>query len=368
MKKFIISSDILKPALKKLGQAVNEKSLLPVLKNIYCKVTKDQLEMITTDRELTISIKCVVETKDEFEFLLPYDFMHKVTGEMKSEPFTIEHPSSRKAKIVGENDVFELNSLDKLEEYPNVPAIPKKGMFRLNDEFVKQLHRAMMTVSDDKMRNNLNKVCLDMKAKEAFLVSTDANFMFRYRMPIESNEPLQLLLSPKTAKALEGMKDFEIAWTAKQVCFKADTTCIWSQRFEDKYPNYEAVIPSYAANLELDKDQLTDALRKACLSSLGTKQTTLQLKKEAGRIHFDVDDTEMSRKISVSIPGEYKGDAESVTINAKKLLIVLEQVDAKKVKLHIFRPEKAVVVSTAEDDNYLGLVMPLLLNTETKKV
>lgn len=368
MKKIIISSDILKPALKKLGQAVNERSLLPVLKNIYCKITKDQLEMITTDRELTISIKCVAETKDDFEFLLPYDFMYKITGEMKSEPLTIEHPSARKARIIGEHDVFELNSLDKLEEYPNVPAIPKKGMFRLNDEFVKQLHRAIMTVSDDKMRNNMNKVCLDMKAKEAFLVSTDAHFMFRYKMPIETAEPLQLLLSPKTAKALEGMKDFEISWTAKQICFKGETTCVWSQRFEEKYPNYEAVIPSYPANLELDKNQLTEALRKACLSSLGTKQTTLQLKREDGRIHFDVDDTEMSRKINVSIPGEYSGGAASVAINAKKLLTVLDQVDAQKIKLHILRPEKAVVVTTDEDENYLGLVMPLLLNTEIKSV
>lgn len=366
MKKIIVSSDVLKPALKKLGQAVNEKSLLPVLKNIYCKVSAGQLEMITTDRELTISIKCTAETKDEFQFLLPYDFMHKVIGEMKSEPLTIEHPSARKARIVGENDVFELNSLDKLDDYPNVPAIPKKGVFRLNEEFVKQLHRAMLTVSDNKMMNHLNKVCLDMKSKEAFLVGTDAHFLFRYRMPIESAEPLQLLLSPKTAKALEGMKDFELSWTAKQVCFKGETTCVWSQRFDDKYPNYEAVIPSYPANLELDKIQLTDALRKACLSSLGTKQTSLLLKREPGRIHFDVDDTEMSRRINVSIPGEYTGEATAVSINAKKMLTVLEQVDAQKIKLHILKPEKAVVISTDEDENYLGLVMPLLINAETK--
>lgn len=47
MKKFVISSNDLKPALKKLGLAINEKSVLPVTKNILCKVGADNIvEMI----------------------------------------------------------------------------------------------------------------------------------------------------------------------------------------------------------------------------------------------------------------------------------------------------------------------------------
>ena len=134
MKKFVISSNDLKPAIKKLALAINEKSVLPVTKNILCKVTAGEVHMIATDLEITISYNCPAQMVEgaPFELMLPFDFLSKVLTVVKNEPILIEHPSARKARLVCSEDKYELNSLEKFEDYPAIPAIPKKNKLQLD--------------------------------------------------------------------------------------------------------------------------------------------------------------------------------------------------------------------------------------------
>lgn len=361
MKKFVIDSEKLKPALKKLSQAVNSKSILPALKNIYCKVTKQEVELITSDSELTISCKCVAGTEGEpFEMLIPFDFLNKVTSLIKSAPIWIEHPSTRKARIIGMNDSYELNSLDKLEEYPNTPAVPKKNTLQVDEHFIPFLTKAMRTVSQEEETKfpALTRGCVDMNG-EINIVSSDKVCIYKHKVAAESPVTEQLLISSKFAKAMEGLEAVELSWSTKQIAVKSETITVWCTRHEDKYPDYKRFIPDFPANLKVQRLALVDAMHKACLSSDEKKLTTMLLKKETGRIHFECEDPDMGRKISVNIPGDYTGEVTEVTIMAHKMLTLLEQISVDEVVLHIGEATKAIVISSPEDVDYLGLIIPI---------
>lgn len=362
MKKFIISSDALKPALKKLSLAINPKSVLPVLSNIYVQVTKNQVELFTTDLELTIGYKLPAESNAEFEMLLPFDFFNKLVQLFKSAPVVIELVDKKSAIITGDNEDFNLNSLADLKAFPELPSLPKKNVISLKEDFVEILNTAMITVMNDEMRPAMEMVCFDMQAKESYLVSTDTHVMFKHKIPISSKEPEQLLFSSKMAAAMDGLNDIELSWTQKQIAVKTDKVTIWCNRNEAKYPNYNVVIPNQDANLKLNKDQLEDALNKACLSSSSTKHTNVYLKREKGKIHLEFDDPDFERKGHLVIAGNYSGETDMVGINARKLITVLKQVDEDEINLHIGSATKAVLVSADEDKDYLGLIMPLMPN------
>lgn len=366
MKKFIISSDLLKPALKKLGQAINEKSVLPILKNILFKVGTGEVELIASDLEITIAYKCmaVTDTKaDPFEILLPFDFLNKVVSLTRSTPIAIEHPSAKKARIIIDSDVYEINSIEKASDYIKLPVTDESKSLSLHADFAKLLSKVMLTAGRDESRPVMTRACLDILSTESYLVTTDAHFLCRYKMAIETDIEEKILFSAKMAKAIEGMNEIELSWTEKIVCVKSENITIWNNRFEDKYPNYQLIIPSYGANLALEKSDLVAALNKACISSNHTKQTTLQLTKENGFLLFETEDVDYGRKINVKIPGEYTGTvAEVISINAKKLLLMMDQFESLKVNLHIHSATKAMLVSTEEDEGYLGLLMPLIIN------
>lgn len=363
MKKFIISADTLKPALKKLSQAIHKKTVLPVLTNLLIKVSKKEVELITSDLELTIHFNCECEAVDApFEFLMPFDFLSKVVGLTGSAPITIELLSAKKARIHGEYDSYDLNSLDKVDDFPKLPALPKQNLITLNGDFITWLNRSMDTISKDEIRPAMLKACLDIQDIGMTLASTDSHVLFTHSFVLESKEKDQLLVSPKVAKALEGFTETEIYWHSKHIAFKSGKITVIATRHEDKYPNYKSIIPSYDANLTINRQSLINALERVCLTGAETNLTIIDLQKEKGSIHFESKDEDMNRVVQVDIPGTYTGPVEKVALNASKLLVMMNQISFDEVQLHIHGKEKAVLISSESDKGYLGLIMPLIIN------
>ncbi|MEO6610713.1 MAG: DNA polymerase III subunit beta [Chitinophagaceae bacterium] len=359
MKKLVISSDSISAAMKKLALAVNSKSILPILRNVYCKVNKGGVQFITSDQEITISYTCEADTEGApFEMLIPFDFLNKVSGLLKGEPIAIELPSTRKAKITGSDDIFELNSLDKLDEYPEVPAVPKKNRLKLEKGFIDLLSKSMDTCAKDAAIEALQFSCLDIQEKEINLVSTDTMALFKMKIEAEPSSVDQLLLSSKIASAIDGIGDMELSWSQKQMAFVGEKISVWATRHEGKYPNYKAIIPKYDWNLTLERSVLVKALKKACLSSNETKRTVLDFKSQPGKLHFETDDTELARRIEVNIPADFTGDVIKMAIHAGKLLTMMGQINTNTIRLAIDNPEKAIIVTSEENENYLGLIIP----------
>lgn len=364
MKKFILSSDALKKALKKLGLAVNEKVHVQACRNVLFRVSKAQVVMITTDLDNVIAYTCPAEsaTDEEFELLLPFKFLHDIVTKYGTEPVTIEHPSDKKAKITIGNDLYEANSLDPLDQFPKLPATPKKPIYTFNADFVKLIGYALLTVAKEQTRPAMTRVLVDIRKDSPMIASTDAHVLYSHKLTMEVEEETKIQLSAKTVKAMEGMSKVEVSWTKDKVCLRDDTVTVWYKRNDDVFPDYRAIIPSYPFNLEVVKADITAAMEKALISNLNSRMVTMFLKKEKGQVLFETNDVDYGRKIKSKINGSYTGEVEAIAVNAEKMLTVLEQVEAETIRLHINQPSKAILISAETDENHLGLIMPLLLD------
>lgn len=361
-KAFIISCDTLKPVLKKLGQAINSKAIIPALKNIKVEVSEKQIELTTCDLELTVIAKLEAETSGApFELLLPFDFLSKIVSESGVAPLTVEHPSTRKANITCNSDLFQLQSLDKLEEYPKVPAVPQKNSMPLINIFMNMLDASMLTTAkEEHLNQSMHRACLDIDKDGATLVSTDALSMFTYALPIKTDEPTQLSISPRMAQVMEGSTDVQLSWTTQNLAMKSGIYTVMTKRHEDKFPNYKAVLQKVEPNLIMARHELEAVLKKACISSDKTTRTSMLLKQTSGFIEFDVEDVDMSRKIHLSAAGTYTGECEAIAVNARKLLTIVKQINTPNISLSITSPKKALMVSSPEDTDYYGLLMPIM--------
>ena len=362
MKKFSLSSDEMKKAFKKLGQAVNANTVLPVLKSIYCKVNGNELEMIASDLEITISYKCQVQTdeKEPFELLLPFDYLNKIVSVIGNMPITIELRSATKAKLLCEDDVYEINNLDKAIDFPKLPETPKKNSIVLDKNFIDIISKAMLTASKDEARPSMTRSLVDIKENESFVVSTDANHLFRHKLDIQSTKAEAIQFSKKMSKAIEGMTEINLSWTKDKVALRNEIITVWCKLYDDRYPDYNVVIPTYGPNLEIKKSDVEAMLNKALIAGNSTGQVVLHLKKAIGYVVWESADDDNGKKNTGKVPGDYSGVVETISVNAKKMLTMMDQVDAENLRLHIHDAKKAVLVSTEEDPNYLGLIMPLI--------
>lgn len=361
MKKFIISSKQLAAALKKLEQAVSKKSVLPVLEDVYLKVRKAEVELITTDLELTIIVTCSGEASHEFEMLIPFEFIKKVCALAGDQPISIEMNGNR-GRIHGENDTYELGSLDKVEDYPKLPQPPQQKFIKMNGTFIEWLGRAKTTVSKDDLRPALQKICLDIKTDHLVMASTDANLIFTHEFPVESKNEDQLLISPKIAKALEGFTETEIYWSKQHIAFKSNNVTVIATRHEDKFPDYKVVFHNQDANLILGRQEVINALERACINNNTNKHTVIYLQREKGTIHFESTDLDLNRKILVDIPGSFRGETERTAVNAEKFLALMNQIEFDEIHLSIIAPEKGIQITSESDADYKSLIMPLIVN------
>lgn len=374
MKKLIISSDSLRNGVKLVAHAINSKSHLPAINNmLLLRVTKGNLEMIGTDTELTVIAKFAAETPaafEPFDLLVPFDFFRDTVNLIRSAPVTIEHPSVRKARIIEGDNMTNLDSLNKVEEFPKLPSIPKQNSFSLPEDFVELLHKAMITVSkDENIKPVLQKANLEINTKSAKLISTDIEAMYSHTIKATSKEAEQLLFSPRMSSALRDLKGtIEMSYTQKQVAFVADGVTICCTRFEDKFPDVKPLLQvKLEANLVLERSALMMALKKLCLNSMALKATTVYLTREEGKITFETYDKENARMIKASIPGSYIGEIEKLSINPVKLQKMMDQVDTENIRMHIDKAEKAIIITTEDNPDYIGLIMPLKINDNGDK-
>lgn len=361
MKKLIISTDSLRAALVKLGQAVATKPVLPVLSNLYLRARKHAVELITMDLELTILYVCSCECQEEFEMLIPFEFLKKVISYSGSIPLEIQLTSKTKGRIIGFEDSYQLNSLENIDDFPKIPEVPKKNSLQLDEVFMGWLDKAMAAVSTDDLRPAMTKACLDFTDKGVDIVATDAHSLFKHFFPVIAPTKEQLLISPKIAKAMKGFKATTLFWHSKHIAFKADNITVISTRHEDKYPDYRIVIPNHPANLPLNRNSLISALHRVALAS-SIYFTFKLFKSDINKVHLSADDLDFERRIEVDIAGIYNGSVDTVTFSPVKMLMLLNQIEFDEIYLHIDAPGRAALISSEEDPDYLAMLMPVSIS------
>ncbi|MDF2189320.1 DNA polymerase III subunit beta [Paraflavitalea sp. CAU 1676] len=356
----IISQEHLKPALKKLGQAVPAKPVIPATSNLLCRVSGNEVELVTTDLELTIIYKCPCESEEgPFEILLPFDFLKKVVALTGHMPITIEHPAEKRARIVAGEDVYDLKSLEPVADFPKLPNIPKKNSVKLSPETMKRVIASMQACSHDDLRPSMTYSCLDIEDGKITIVATDAQILYRYEVVCDPAIPKdQVLVSQKLAAALDGAGDTELYWQKKHAAFKAENLTVIITRQESKFPDYRVAIPNHEANLEVNRNELITSLEKVLL---GNSKSCL-LHPNPDRMKITANDMDLEREVESVVAGVYSGDTKLFSLNPKRLITLLSQVEYDRVALHIDSPRRAVLLSSQEDSNYLGLIMPLLID------
>lgn len=364
MKKFIISSEVLKKALGKLNNAVPKNPVLTALGSILCRVQNKSVEFICTDLEVTIQYRCECETSGEsFEFLLPFQLIHKIIGFSKNVPLTFSQDKNG-IKITGDNDVYELKNLTSVEEFPKVPIPENKSWITITEEVLRLMSRALDTVSKDESRLQLMNVLLELRKEKTTIASTDGSYsVFSFSLPNEIFSEDDLLVGPKVIKALDGLSDIQLSWNNKNFVFLTPDVTVTVTKPNMKFVNFRAIFPAdFPSNLKVNRTELIHALEKCNINSNALKETDIDLKTIEGKIVFLAKDTNYNIDINVGIDGHYTGPVSSIRFSSEKMLKLVNQVDFEDIELAIHEPNKAILFRSPDHEGYLSLLMPIFSN------
>lgn len=369
--KFSVSSSEMQKSLGSIVGVIPSKSTLPILENFLFELSEDTLKITATDLDVTTTVRMKVSGNGEAKIAVPAKKLLDTVRALPSTSisFSID-ADANKIEMKTDNGEYKLTG-ESSENYPTIPTIKKSNEFTINNEtFRRLINKTTFAVSADELRPAMMGILMQMKKKEVCAVATDGHRLVRLTSNTFSADKSEfdVVIPAKAlntvAKCLEGDSS-SISFDDGHVMFNLGNVTLTSRLIEEKYPNYESVIPlDNDKRLVVDKNQLLSSVRRTSLyASTTTHQVRFSLKKN--QVTVSAEDVDFGSEAKETLQCDYAYEVMEIGFNSAYIMDILSHIDTDEVEFSFSTATRAAVVKPAtqhEGEELLMLVMPVRLN------
>lgn len=363
-------------ALKRLKFAIRYETVLPVILNLYMRVSeKDGAVYFTaTDLNLSITEKIIASSvsKDK-ELLIDFYWLYNIISNTIADLININDDKGDFTIRCGKSK-HSIAPDDRVGEYPRIPEMvnQEKTVLKFTQdtkEFSAAMVNALKCIGHDDLRPAMCGVYLDKREEGLVLVTTDAHRLYVSDVVLNPNYSLinfnGSIIDFSTSKFLAKNKMGECQiWVSENLIqFSNERTTVISRLIDARYPDYKVVLDTHKGDyfLEFDRKQFSLDLKCAsALSNPSTKQVSLMVKQNRGEVRMkvavDFDGGMSTFEIECKEEGVLHLDEMEIGFNSKFFLEILSMSKAKTFKLRLNTPRRGMFI----DENVL--LMPLMLN------
>ncbi len=369
--KFTASTTDLQRLLSIIGGVIPAKSTLPILENFLFQISGDQLTITATDLDTAMTVKLNVKGASDGAVAIPAKRLFETIRSLPNTDvtFTVE-PENNRVTMATENGEYKLTG-ESAENYPAVTSFKGSEKLDIDDDTLRRLiSKSSFAVSSDELRPAMMGILFQIRKDEIRTVATDGHRLVRLiNSTFKSSGMEREVVIPAKALnlVLRSANDSrcEVAFGENHVLFTMDDTTLITRLIEEKYPNYESVIPlENDRKLIVDKAQLLSSVRRTALyASSTTHQIRFSLKKSS--LAVSAEDIDFGSEARESLSCEYSGEPMEIGFNSAYIIDILSHVDTDEVQFMLSTPTRASIVqpTTQRDgEDLLMLVMPVRLN------
>jgi DNA polymerase-3 subunit beta len=160
-------------------------------------------------------------------------------------------------------------------------------------------------------------------------------------------------------------KEVSIFYTENNAFFVTDTLTMVCRLIDQKYPNYENVIPKENPNkLHIGKSELLGTLRRMNIfANKISHQVRFSLR--TNEVEISAEDLEFANEARETLKCHYDGNNMDIGFNAAFLMEIVSNVETSNLYIEMSAPSRAgIVLPDVQDEgeNVLMLIMPIMLN------
>lgn len=311
----------LQNAFQIVGAVVPSRPTRPILANVLVRATGDKLELLATDREISMRLEVGgVTVEQEGEAAIPQARVSAILNESADESLHLSVEGGR-CIITTSDSEFRL-STENAEEFPEIPQFSAEGAFEFDRaDFVDMVSKTSFAAHKGKHRYALNGVLLVIEPGIVRMVATDGRRLAHIERKTKSTEGAETsVIVP--SKALEQIirvlgdddQTVQVSITGNQLIARTRQATVSALLVEGHFPPYDTVIPKDCdKKLDVSRDRLASAVRRAALvTSEDSSCVFLQL--EPGRMVISSAAPETG-EARVELPVEYQGEEIRVGFN-----------------------------------------------------
>ena len=371
---FIVSSSYLLKNLSSISGVITSNPVVPILENVLFEIENGNLLIIASDLQTSVMVELQVESKENGSVAIPAKILIDTLKNLPEQPVTFSiDENNYNIEINSDNGRYKLAG-ENSADFPKVPEISDGYSFTVNaNTLALAIGNTIFSTSTDELRPAMTGVFFRLSSNSCTFVSTDGHRLVKYiRTDISGDEvdhdmiiPRKSLNLLKTIIPSDDKNDINIEFNASNAFFSNDNIKLVCRLIDERYPDYENVIPSDNSNsIEVDKSEILSSLKR--ISIYANKTTNqVRLKVSGSEILISAEDLDFSNEANERISCEHDGDDIEIGFNAKFLIEILSNIHSDKVIFKLSEPNRAglVLPEDIEDEEDLTmLVMPVMLN------
>ncbi|NPD30941.1 DNA polymerase III subunit beta [Eggerthellaceae bacterium zg-1084] len=364
--KFSIAQSELARALSIVQKGAQSRSTLPILSGIYLEASGDEVLFQTTDLELSIQFKVVAMVEEVGCAVLPAKLAVDI---VKSLPDAAVHVSTEgdTTTITCDNSSFSVKGLDPVD-WPGFPSVNSTCSIEVPfDVFAGMAKRVAGVVSRDESRPVLMGVLVSVEDGALKMVATDSYRLSCTQQPCDNlDASFSAVVAGSFIQELASLprskEPIVLGLTENQIVVSYQGTSFVNRRIEGNYPNYRQLIPSaHTTRAQVDASALSAAVKRASIMGHTGSSVRFSVSPDAQAITVSAVAQDVG-SIQEMVPAQVEGDAVEIGFNSSYVIDGLGASATDTVSFELQGSMKPGVLRTADQGDYLYLIMPVRLS------
>jgi DNA polymerase III subunit beta len=361
--------------LKSIGIAesvISAKSVNIILSNCLFNVSKDNIEIISTDNEIGVRTRMSAVSDSEKSFTVNGKKLASIVKELPQGNIIIDISDSFLLDIKSKNvkghysliggakgdfpDLPKADSKDSIEmEQSVLRNMIRKVIYAAATDSIKPVFNGIYFISEEK--GKLSAVASDIRRLSMTTLEVDKNIMIAEGIivPLKTVNEIYRLLT------IAGNCSMKIG--KSQCFFRIGDTDVISRVIDGQFPNYKQVIPhENKIIVKIKKDSLMESLRRVIIFSREPSyKVVMNFKGDNLKIEAKTPELgEAEEEIAIE---SSKNENVSVGISAQFMLESLREMDSDTVKVGLTTSMSPVMITPDGVEEYISIIMPIQSKT-----
>ena len=371
---FIVSSSYLLKNLNAINGVITSNPIIPILDNVLFEIENGNLLITASDLQTSVMVEIQIESKGDGSVAIPAKILIDTLKNLPEQPVTFSiDDENYNIEINSDNGRYKLAG-ENATDFPKVPQVTDGYSIDLSSELLSNaISNTIFSTSTDELRPAMTGIFLKLSTSSCTFVSTDGHRLVKYvRSDVSGDEVDHEMILPRKSLNLlkstlpsDKSSDVKLEFNASNAFFSFDNVKMVCRLIDERYPDYENVIPlDNSNNIVIDKSEVLSSLKRI---SIYANKTTNQVrfKISGGEILISAEDLDFSNEANERISCEHDGADIEIGFNAKFLIEILSNLTSTRVTFKLSEPNKAGLIipdEMDEDEDITMLVMPVMLN------
>lgn len=368
---FSVEKAVLYNAIQQVAKVAPSRSTLPILNCILFTVENDELTLRTTDLEITMQTTILVTAQENGTVAIPARFISDITSELPDTSLNFAMEEELQVELTTDFGDYTIAGKDP-EEFPALPVMDDQQNIELPNEVLNRLiDKSSFAVSRDELKPALTGVLFQFKDSEICAVATDGHRLSRcIRTDVSSpNYDGDVIIPTKflniVSSNLDDTGDTNLQIGENHVKIEFDDSVIYTRIINERFPDYESVIPDDNQKEALANiDTLLSTLKRVNIfANKSTHQVTFSFDNNKLRVFTENPENNSSADENVTI--QYTNESLTLGYNAAYVMDILRHLDTDDVIFHLKSPISAGLIYPSEQldhEEITMLLMPIRLN------